>query len=103
MLVLFLTLFVSAAELQAAHGVSCVGRGPGQGADAASALAVDRLDHREDQAAGRRLHAPPALPAARFAFPPPLPACAFYAPPALGPRQQTATPSSQRDPPDSLA
>jgi len=103
MLFSLLTLFVSAAEVPAANGASCLLPAPGRHESALAAFVVDASARREDQAASRRAHAPAALPAARFAFSPRLLSCALYAPPALGPREQAALPSSQRDPPDSLA
>jgi hypothetical protein len=102
MLLFFLTLFVSAADVPAAQEASSVGRVPERHTSAPS-LVADGFTHREDRAASRRAQTPPALPAARFAFSPRLQASTLYAPPALAPRAQAATPSSQRDPPDSLA
>jgi hypothetical protein len=103
MLLFFATLLVSTVDVPAAHGASCVVRALERPADASEVLVADGSDRREDQAASRRPHAPMPLATARFAFSPRLVSCALYAPPALGPRAQASLPSSQRDPPDSLA
>ncbi|HKZ32266.1 MAG TPA: hypothetical protein VJ648_07905 [Vicinamibacteria bacterium] len=103
MLLFFATLLVSTADVPAAHGASCVVRALERLADAPKVLVADGSAHREDRAASRRAHAPVSPPATRFAFSPQLLAHALYTPPALGPRAQASTPSSQRDPPDSLA
>jgi hypothetical protein len=103
MLVHFLTLWVSAADMPAARQVSCVGRALERHADAPEVHVADGSTRREDRAASRRGHAPAAPPAVRFAFTPRLRADARYTPPALALRERAATRSSQRDPPDSHA
>jgi len=50
-----------------------------------------------------RTKAPLALPSADFRISPLVCHGPTYVPPALAPRAPAATPSSQRDPPDSLA
>jgi hypothetical protein len=69
---------------------------------AAVALAQPRAaDEREKTAL--RTKAPLALPSAVFRIAPLVCHGPTYVPPALAPRAPAATPSSQRDPPDSLA
>jgi hypothetical protein len=97
-----LAAVVSMTEGSSAHPDSCVRRELTHCRAAAIALATLRPgDDREKTAV--RTKAPLALPSAVFRISPLVCHCATYVPPALAPRAPAATPSSQRDPPDSLA
>src|SRR5262245_66688892 len=89
-------------EMPSAHTASCVRRALEHGKAAAVALAKPRAaDDREKTAL--RTKAPLALPSAVFRISPLVCHGPTYVPPALAPRAPAATPSSQRDPPISLA
>jgi hypothetical protein len=97
-----LAAVVSMAEVSPAHPPSCVSRALQHCKAAALALAARRpADDREKSAL--RTKAPLALPSPVFRISPLVCHCATYVPPALAPRAAAATPSSQRDPPGSLA
>jgi hypothetical protein len=95
-----LAAVVSMTEGPSAHPASCVRRALTHCRAAAVALATP-ADEREKTAL--RTKAPLAPPSAVFRISPLVCLCATYVPPALAPRAPAATPSSQRDPPDSLA
>ncbi len=103
MVAFFLTLVVSAADVPAERGAACVVRALERHADAPMAYEPNVPAHPEERAASRRAHVPASLPVSRIGFYPRLVSRAPYTPPALAPRAQAATPSSQRDPPHSLA
>jgi hypothetical protein len=97
-----LAAVVSMTEMPSAHPASCVRRALLHCKAAAVALATPRpADEREKTAL--RTKAPLALPSADFRISPLVCHGPTYVPPALAPRAPAATPSSQRDPPDSLA
>jgi hypothetical protein len=97
-----LAAVVSMTEVPSAHPASCIRRALTHSRAAAVALATLRpADEREKTAL--RTKAPLALPSAVVRISPLVSLCATYVPPALAPRAPAATPSSQRDPPDSLA
>ena len=97
-----LAAVVSMTEMPSAHPASCVRRALQHCQAAAIALARQRpADDREKTAL--RTKAPLALPSAVFRISPLVCHCPTYVPPALAPRAPAATPSSQRDPPASLA
>jgi hypothetical protein len=97
-----LAAVVSMTEMPSEHPSSCVRRALQHCKAAAVSLATRRpADDREKTAV--RTKAPLALPSAVFRISPLVCSCATYVPPALAPRAAAATPSSQRDPPDSLA
>jgi hypothetical protein len=97
-----LAAVVSMTEMPSAHTACCVRRALEHGKAAAVALAKPRAaDDREKTAL--RTKAPLALPAAVFRISPLVCHGPTYVPPALAPRAPAATPSSQRDPPDSPA
>lgn len=99
MLLLLVSLVASTAGDAAAREQHCVAR-PLHEAAAALFAPVPRA-HHEDQAAGRRVHVPAAVAAARVVVSPERPPCESYEPPSLAPLTPSATPSSQRDPPSS--
>jgi hypothetical protein len=97
-----LAAVVSMTELPSGHSATCVRRALQHGRAAAAALTTLRAaDDREKTAV--RTKAPLAVPSAVVRISPLVCRCATYVPPALAPRAPAATPSSQRDPPDSLA
>jgi hypothetical protein len=97
-----LAAVVSMTEVPSSHPASCIRRALMHRRAAADALATLRpADEREKTAL--RTKAPLALPSSDFRISPLVCLCATYVPPALALRAPAATPSSQRDPPDSLA
>jgi hypothetical protein len=97
-----LAAVVSMTEVPSAHPASCIHRALTHCRAAAVALATLRPADEPEKTA-LRTKAPLALPSAVFRISPLVCLCATYVPPALAPRAQAASPSSQRDPPDSLA
>lgn len=102
MLLLLLSLLVSAPEARAVRGPACVSSAPSEGGEHTTRVLLS-LGHAHTGKAAGRPEAPAAVPVSTVSPSPKLRPCAAYAPPTLAPLAPAATPSSQRDPPRSSA
>jgi hypothetical protein len=97
-----LAAVLSTADVSAVHGPCCVRRANPRTEAAAAALATVAPAGTHEKTAVRT-EAPQAEPTTVFRVALQRRPCESYVAPALAPRAPAATPSSQRDPPDSLA
>jgi hypothetical protein len=98
---LLLAAVLSTADVSAARGPCCVRRATPRTEAATAALATVAPAVPREKTAVRN-EAPQAEPVTVFRITLQTRSCDVYVAPALAPRAATATPSSQRDPPEPL-